>query len=524
MIKRSAFYPFLFVLYVVLNPLAYNLGQISPVEALRPLVILLSLSVAGWLLLYFFIRDWQYAAYLVFIALVFFFMYGHINRLVQNWLQIQDKELLSLLLLLAWGIFLYFLGLKILWEHFGRKEWFTPLFNLVLALALVGPASAASIQLYNNSQSPQTLPDTSLGEELDSQLLDCSNRPDIYYIVLDAYGRSDILQKFYGVDNQPLLEYLRGKGFYVVDRAYTNYIQTVFSIPSALNFQFINPPPKGIEGTDYFTGLISDNRIMRLLKQCGYQTVAFETGFYFTNHPDVDTYLSTNSKLNEFEGVLLADSPVENLVEGLNSTVSEDDYQRHRERVRYTFSELANLPKIPGPKIVFAHIVSPHPPFVFTTNGDPVEPPRTYSMNDGSDYQGDLQEYRAGYAGQVQFDNQMLEKAIDALLAESSQPPVIIVQGDHGPGSLLNWRSPSRTCLWERTGILNAYYLPEGGKNLLYPAITPVNSFRVVLNAYFGINLQMLPNRTYFTSHLLERQEIDITDNRDSSRNCGITP
>jgi hypothetical protein len=110
------------------------------------------------------------------------------------------------------------------------------------------------------------------------------------------------------------------------------------------------------------------------------------------------------------------------------------------------------------------------------------------------------------------------------LLAESSQPPVIIVQGDHGPGSLLNWRSPSRTCLWERTGILNAYYLPEGGKNLLYPAITPVNSFRVVLNAYFGANLQMLPNRTYFTSHLLERQEIDITDTRDSSRNCGITP
>lgn len=524
MIKRSAIYPFLFVIYLVLNPLAYNLGQISPVEALRPLLILLFLTVVGILLLYVVLRDWQHAGYLVFITLVFFFMYGHINRLVQNWLLLQNKELLSLVLMLAWGIVLYFLGLKILWGRFGRKEWFTPLFNLILALALVGPASAASIHFFNNSQSSPTLPDTSAAEALDVQKLDCTNRPDIYYIVLDAYGRSDILQDFYGVDNKPFLDYLRSKGFYVVDQAYTNYIQTVYSIPSALNFQFINPPPKGIEGTDYFTGLVSDNRVMRLLKQCGYQSVAFETGFYFTNHPDVDIFLSAYSKLNEFESVLLQDSPVGYLVDGLNGPVSEDDYQRHRDRVRYTFNQLANLPKMSGPKIVFAHIVSPHPPFVFAANGDPVEPPRSYNMNDGSDYEGNLQEYRSGYAGQVQFDNQMLEKVIDALLAKSTQPPVIIIQGDHGPGSLLNWRSPTRTCLWERTGILNAYYLPKDGMERLYPEITPVNSFRVVLNTYFGTNLQMLPNHTYFTSHLLDRQEIDISDTRDSSRNCGITP
>ena len=179
---------------------------------------------------------------------------------------------------------------------------------------------------------------------------------------------------------------------------------------------------------------------------------------------------------------------------------------------------------MPGPKIVFAHIVSPHPPFVFAANGDPVEPPRSYNMNDGSDYEGNLQEYRSGYAGQIQFDNQMLEMVIDALLAKSTQSPVIIIQGDHGPGRLLDWRSSTRTCLWERTGILNAYYLPKDGMEWLYPEITPVNSFRVVLNTYFGTKLQMLPNHTYFTSHLLDRQEIDISDTRDSSRNCGIVP
>ena len=524
MLKRTAIYPFLFVIYVVLNPLAYNLDQINPVEALRSLLILLILAAAGGLFIYIFVRDWQHAGYLIFTALVFFFMYGHINRLVQNWLLLQNKELFSLLLLLVWGIVVYFLGLRILWARYGRKEWFTPLFNLVLALALVGPASAASLQLLNSSKASHMLPDTSSPEDLDALKLDCTNNPDIYFIVLDAYGRADVLQNFYGVDNRPFLDHLQTKNFYVVDQAYTNYIQTVYSIPAALNFQFINPPPKGIEGTDYFTNLVSENRIMRLLKQCGYKSVAFETGFYFTNHPDVDVFISTNSKLNEFESVLLADSPVDSLVGGLSGPISEDDYQRHRDRVRNAFNQLANLPQMPGPKIVFAHIVSPHPPFVFAANGDPVEPPHSFSMNDGSDYQGGVLEYRAGYAGQMQFDNKMLENTIDALLDKSSQPPVIIIQGDHGPGSLLNWHSPWRTCLWERTGILNAYYLPSDGKEQLYPKITPVNSFRIVLNTYFGTNLQMLPDNTYFTSHLLDRQEIDITDARDSAQNCGIRP
>jgi hypothetical protein len=170
--------------------------------------------------------------------------------------------------------------------------------------------------------------------------------------------------------------------------------------------------------------------------------------------------------------------------------------------------------------MVFAHIISPHPPFVFDVHGKPTEPARGYSVNDGDDFQGTLDEYRAGYARQVQFVNQKLEWAIDAILANSPTPPVIILQGDHGPGSRLNWGSPAKTCLWERTSILNAYYLPGGGESRLYPSISPVNSFRVVLNAYFGANLPLLPDRTYFTSHRLERQAIEITAERSSRQNC----
>jgi hypothetical protein len=114
----------------------------------------------------------------------------------------------------------------------------------------------------------------------------------------------------------------------------------------------------------------------------------------------------------------------------------------------------------------------------------------------------------------------MLAKTIDAILAKSSRPPVIIIQGDHGPGGFLDWDSPAQTCLWERASIFNAYYLPGPNASALTPDISPVNSFRVVLNTYFSANLELLPDYTYFTSHRLTRQIIDITDQRTSTLNC----
>jgi hypothetical protein len=47
--------------------------------------------------------------------------------------------------------------------------------------------------------------------------------------------------------------------------------------------------------------------------------------------------------------------------------------------------------------------------------------------------------------------------------------------------------------------ILNAYSLPGVEMaEVYYPAISPVNSFRVILNRYFESNLPLLEDRSYF--------------------------
>ena len=44
---------------------------------------------------------------------------------------------------------------------------------------------------------------------------------------------------------------------------------------------------------------------------------------------------------------------------------------------------------------------------------------------------------------------------------------------------------------------MNAYYFPNGDYGLLRPDITPVNSYRVLFDSFFGAGLPMLPDRIY---------------------------
>ena len=523
MLKRFALYPFLFILFVILNPLFNNLDQIDPAMSLRPLVALFLVTGAGFLLLRAIFKDWHYAGYLIFLTLIFFFVYGHLNNVIIEKLPEENVETYPLVMLVILAIIVAILGLRKTWHRLGGPSRITPLLNLVFTIAVLGQGIFGfgelvkrSPGLFWRSGEENILPET--GTEV---ALDCSISPDIYWIVLDGYGRADVLKEIYGVDASPFLASLKRKGFYIADQSHSNYMQTVYSIPSALNLSYLEPMPANLSGYKYFPELISNNRLMALLRQCGYRMAAFETGFFFTNYPDADIFLSFGTDLNEFEGLLLAGTPLDLLLEKLDLEPQERSYEAHRARVHYSFDKLAELPGLSGPKFVFAHIISPHPPFVFDAQGRPVQPGRSYSIGDGDDYRGSWTEYRKGYAAQVQYVNQLLDKTVSEIISRSSAPPVIVIQGDHGPGAFLEWESPDRSCLWERTSILNAYYLPNGGSQDLYPTISPVNSFRIVLNTYFGTNLELLPSETYFTSHRPGGAFIDITERRESRANCG---
>ena len=108
---------------------------------------------------------------------------------------------------------------------------------------------------------------------------------------------------------------------------------------------------------------------------------------------------------------------------------------------------------------------------------------------------------REPYVEQLRYTNTLLKEMIDGILARSKVPPVIILQGDHGTALSMFEGGVERDAPdpAERMAILNAYLVPEAVRAKLYPGITPVNTFRVLLSAQFGDDLPLLPDTSYFS-------------------------
>jgi hypothetical protein len=194
---------------------------------------------------------------------------------------------------------------------------------------------------------------------------------------------------------------------------------------------------------------------------------------------------------------------------GLARILSPASTRPLNENLLETLDALPILAQASGPKFVFAHPLA-HPAFVFSAEGSPIDPSYPYSGQDGNRFTGTREEYVSGYRDQVEFLDTKLLDVVDGILAQSATPPVIILQGDHGPGSQLSFGSLEETCLWERFSILNAYYLPGVPPEKIPVDITPVNTFRLVLNSYFSMELPYLPNHEYFSSSSTPYQFIDV--------------
>jgi hypothetical protein len=88
--------------------------------------------------------------------------------------------------------------------------------------------------------------------------------------------------------------------------------------------------------------------------------------------------------------------------------------------------------------------------------------------------------------------NNRILPVLKDIIEKSDIPPIILLQADHGGvfgGSVT------------RMQILNAYYLPDEGNKLLYDRVSPVNSFRLILDHYFGADFPALPDTSYFSSY-----------------------
>jgi len=346
--------------------------------------------------------------------------------------------------------------------------------------------------------------------------LKSNSYPDIYYLVFDGHARSDILKELYNYNNQEFINYLKSKGFFVAEESRANYPQTYLSMSSALNLSYLDNVGKnsGKESKDrgILLKLIEKNKVYELLENFNYSFVSVNNPWRGARKNRVDINLVKTKDLSDFNFTLLKSTPLKFFL------IMDYTSKYFKNRVLATFDSLPKVASIEENTFVYAHTISPHPPFLFTKNGE-LKDNLNLASRDGSHYfetaDTTKEGYRQGYLDQLHFIDQKIKQTVDSVLAQypqGTQQPIIIIQSDHGPGMMTDWKSMEKTNLDERFSILNAYYVPEDLKAKLYDSITPVNTFRLLFNHLFDQKFELLEDKSYFATWEQPFNFTDVTE------------
>lgn len=354
--------------------------------------------------------------------------------------------------------------------------------------------------------------------------------PDIYCIVLDSYGRADVLRELYHYDNAPFLEELERLGFTIPTQSRGNYIETTLAIPSLLNGNYVDqiqlPNRVQPSAPDWPREAVDQNRIAASLRTKGYQFVAISCGFLLTQARTADVLYDperSSNPMTSLWGKLFGGqfTPIESLLLlrtplGFLDQSAHQQYEKHRRGLHFALESLSATTKLTQPKFVFAHILLPHTPFVFTATGEPITPKQPYSIDSGSDYKAteSVDDYRKQYVEQLKFTNLRVLEEVKTLLEQNQRPAVIVLIGDHGPRSSVNWDKIEQTDLHEAFGNFMALRLLTPEDTQKVPKnLSPVNALRYVLQTYFDAPLPPLPNRSFLTTvRVNETQFHEVTE------------
>jgi len=502
--KSTVIHPILFAALPILLITSANLDEMVFDDIVLPFLIIIPSVIVLWYFLNLFVKNKMKSGLIISLGLFMFFSYGHLWSFLLPYFG--DFLFGRHRYILPSFFILFVIGTYFLLKIKKNPIEFTTIANTIaIVLILISIFNIAAFAFENNN--PMIFDDQINYDNSSPITLDYT--PNVYYVILDGYGRSDVLKDIYNFDNKNFLSQLHERGFYVAKKSHSNYANTVLSTISSLSMEHLIYVSDlvGVYSNDrkLVNKLYQNNKVMGIFKSYNYTLV--DLSIFQKIIKSTDYRLCKDQFFgDQFQIVLWESTMLKPLF------VTMFGAQEQRDKTLCKFSELSDLHNsIEEPFFVYAHFMLPHPPFVFGPNGESRQPE---SVAPGNSNWGD----KLAYVDQIRFANKKVIETIDKILLESNSPPIIILQGDHGPAILRGGSKISKLndqsdeLIWERMSIFNAYYLPDQNSELIYDSITPVNSFRLILNAYFNENYELLDDKNYYSDYEHYYNFTDVTE------------
>ncbi|HUR65945.1 MAG TPA: sulfatase-like hydrolase/transferase, partial [Chitinophagaceae bacterium] len=326
---------------------------------------------------------------------------------------------------------------------------------------------------------------------LAAQFMNCDScsRPDIYVIIADEYAGQKELREVFSFDNSEFENELQSRGFHIVSNTNSNYNATVYSMASLFNMGYIDLTGNGLVSQQDMLlcrSIISNSNTGYFFKERGYEMHNFSF-FEVEGRPKAvnNYYFPPKRKLflsQTFISRFRKEVSYNFFSKKKKEAVENNDHTNDETVDKLTKALAAR--KTTKPKFVYTHFTRPHHPYYVDRNGHPF--PKTDSLK-GFDLTKKL------YTEQLLYTNKRLIELIDVIKKTSATPPIILLASDHGfrqftgqgdkPYYFMNF------C---------AVFFPNGQYANFYEGMSPVNTFRVILNTTFGQQLPLLKDSSVF--------------------------
>ncbi len=342
---------------------------------------------------------------------------------------------------------------------------------------------------------------------------------DLVVLILDAHASPSILASAFDYDMTPTVVRLEEHGFDVIDRAFSNYTMTHFSVPSMLSLDYLFEP--GVDESPTVAAMsrrviAGDAGLMAWLREVGYFVTKFESGWEEDACGQVSSCFESGWQSDVTSWLLASDTPFRRL------------WPSHPYPVR-ALEVLRELPEVVQdaanngrPDFIMAHVLSPHSPLFLTAEcrdryvyglgglniGTPDMPPQVATARS------------AAYVAQVACIEGHLVSLAEALEGTNT---VVLVAGDHGSDfdgqTFFPLRDWTERQLEERFSIFAAVRSP--GDCGLVPD-TLVNLGRYAVGCALGVSIPYLPDR-FLGSGGGNAPLVDVTE-RVSRIRDGVVP
>lgn len=302
--------------------------------------------------------------------------------------------------------------------------------------------------------------------------------PNLYYLIVDEYGRQDILKHYTGFDNAPTIDALRNYGFRVIDNAYSNFPMTFLSLSTSLGMHYPVSDGAKVEAGPYLSALQGSNAAVQSFKALGYNYAHMPSnqwgGSSCGNDVDLCLVVPRTDAFKVFDNswetinLIARMTPLSYF---LRINVIQDGYNPSLLDKIINFWPQVQQKK---PLFLFAHTLPPHLPFIF-------KPDCTRQDHFSMDLTSDGGNYRALYVENLRCASRAMLKLVEHL-SKADPGAIIIIQSDHG--TQFTWKGVGPVgqnnidALRERLGILMAIHAPAHCMDRLYDGITPVNILR----------------------------------------------